>query len=71
MEIIMDALAIFCYGIYADCCRRSFERSLTKHFLAGDGISGPSLTAKSNKNYNIHNKLRKMELDFHNKIYAK
>ena len=71
MEIIIDAFSIFCYGLYADIYRRSFERELRRHFLSGMSISSPQLTAKSNKNYNIRNRLNKMEREFQHKIYAK
>ena len=71
MEIIIDAFSLFCYEIYADFYRRSFERELQRRFLSGESISCPQLTAKSNKNYSIRARLKRMEREFQYKIYAK
>ena len=71
MEIMIDAFSLFCYSLYADFYRRSFERELKKRFLSGMSVSSPALTAKSNKNYNIRARLKRMEREFQYKIYAK
>ncbi len=71
MGIILDAVSIFMYGIYADFYRRTFEYDLKKRFLSGMSISCPHLTAKSNKIYRIHSRLKNMEREFQRKIYIK
>ncbi len=71
MGIIIDAFALFFYEIYAESCRRSFERALKRRFLSGVGVTCPYLTAKSNKTYRVRSKLQHMEREFRRKVYAK
>ena len=68
MKILFNALQLFILGIYADTCRKRFDKLLNKSVKTGYDMSSPKLTALSNHIYHTCIKFNNYEMALYNEF---